>query len=203
MPSPFRQKLHETRRALILDAAIDVLAEKGFQRTTVRQIAKRAEIADGTIYNYFENKEAILFALVERLTEAEIREIHFADAERMDAQAFIRSYVQARMDDVDQQYEALKVVLAETIVDPELGRRVYEKVHEPGFETAQRYLAELMGQASDDEQVKIAARLFAAPVMGLLFMRLTGDPHVAQNWSLYAQAVATFMARLQPESPTH
>jgi AcrR family transcriptional regulator len=198
MTSPFRQKLHQTRRELILDAAIDVLAEKGFQRATVRAIASRAEIADGTIYNYFENKEAILFALVERLTAAEFRELHFAEAEQLDPLAFINTYVQARMTEIDQQFETLKVVMAETIIDADLGARVFEAVYLPGFESAEGYLAQLMGQDSDEEQLKIAARLFATPLLGLFFMRLIGDPHVSAHWPEYTQALATFMTRLVP-----
>jgi TetR/AcrR family fatty acid metabolism transcriptional regulator len=44
----------------ILDAAIKVFAEYGFFQSTVAQIARKAGVADGTIYLYFENKEDIL-----------------------------------------------------------------------------------------------------------------------------------------------
>lgn len=45
---------------IILDAAIKVFAEHGFFQSTVAQIARKAGVADGTIYLYFENKEDIL-----------------------------------------------------------------------------------------------------------------------------------------------
>lgn len=45
---------------IILDAAIKVFAEHGFYQSTVAQIARKAGVADGTIYLYFENKEDIL-----------------------------------------------------------------------------------------------------------------------------------------------
>ncbi len=44
----------------ILDAAVNVFAEKGFFKATVSQIAKKAGVADGTIYLYFKNKDDIL-----------------------------------------------------------------------------------------------------------------------------------------------
>ncbi|MFL7790868.1 MAG: helix-turn-helix domain-containing protein, partial [Anaerolineae bacterium] len=50
---PIRQQLIEARRNQILDAAAAVFAEKGFHRTTTKEIASRAGIAEGTIYNYF------------------------------------------------------------------------------------------------------------------------------------------------------
>ena len=44
----------------ILEAAIKVFAEQGFHQSTIAQIAKRARVADGTIYLYFKNKNDIL-----------------------------------------------------------------------------------------------------------------------------------------------
>ena len=44
----------------ILEAAVKVFAEKGFFQSTISQIAKEAEVADGTIYLYFKNKDDIL-----------------------------------------------------------------------------------------------------------------------------------------------
>jgi len=44
------------KRALITDAAIQVFADKGFHQARVSDIAKKAGVADGTIYLYFKNK---------------------------------------------------------------------------------------------------------------------------------------------------
>ncbi len=44
----------------ILDAAIKVFAEQGFFQSTISQIAREAQVADGTIYLYFKNKDDIL-----------------------------------------------------------------------------------------------------------------------------------------------
>lgn len=49
----------------ILDAAIAVIAEKGFFQSRVAAIAERAGVADGTIYLYFKNKEQILMAAID------------------------------------------------------------------------------------------------------------------------------------------
>lgn len=48
----------------ILDAAVAVFAEKGFFVSRVSDIADRAEVADGTIYLYFKNKDEILAAAI-------------------------------------------------------------------------------------------------------------------------------------------
>lgn len=54
------------KRELILDAAVVEIAQRGFFHTTVAMIAKRAGVADGTIYLYFRNKEEVLFSLFDR-----------------------------------------------------------------------------------------------------------------------------------------
>ncbi len=54
----------------ILDAAEKVFARKGFAKAQISEIAKQAEVADGTIYEYFKNKEDLLLSIPEkRLSE--------------------------------------------------------------------------------------------------------------------------------------
>lgn len=47
----------------IIDAAVAVIAENGFDQAQISKIAKRAGVADGTIYLYFKNKEDLLISL--------------------------------------------------------------------------------------------------------------------------------------------
>ncbi|MBN2467837.1 MAG: TetR/AcrR family transcriptional regulator [Deltaproteobacteria bacterium] len=49
----------------IINAALKVFAEKGFYNTRISEIAKEANVADGTIYLYFKNKDDILISLFE------------------------------------------------------------------------------------------------------------------------------------------
>ena len=49
----------------ILDAAVEVIAEKGFFHSRVSEIADRAGVADGTIYLYFKNKDELLMAAID------------------------------------------------------------------------------------------------------------------------------------------
>src|SRR3981081_4928887 len=58
-------KVVEDRREQIIDAAMRVFSQKGFTRATNKDIAREAGITPGLIYHYFENKEALLKAIVE------------------------------------------------------------------------------------------------------------------------------------------
>ena len=55
----------EEKRERILRAAEDLLSRKTFTQTSIYEIAKNAGVAEGTIYEYFENKEDVLFSLYE------------------------------------------------------------------------------------------------------------------------------------------
>ena len=53
--------LVERRRRQIADAAVQLFVEKGFHKTTTRQIARAADISIGSLYEYFTSKEDILY----------------------------------------------------------------------------------------------------------------------------------------------
>lgn len=54
------------KKQRILDAAVVEIARRGFHQTTVAMIARRAQVADGTIYLYFKSKEEVLVSLFDR-----------------------------------------------------------------------------------------------------------------------------------------
>ena len=58
-------KVVEDRREQILGAALRAFAQKGFARTTNKDIAREAGITPGLIYHYFESKEALFRAIIE------------------------------------------------------------------------------------------------------------------------------------------
>jgi TetR/AcrR family fatty acid metabolism transcriptional regulator len=58
-----RSALTEERRRQILTAAVQVFARKGYATATIRDVARAARVAEGTIYNYFRNKEDLLIHL--------------------------------------------------------------------------------------------------------------------------------------------
>jgi len=56
----------ENTREHILKAAIDLFSRKGFENTSVESITRRAKIAKGTFYNFFEKKEDVLLYFLDR-----------------------------------------------------------------------------------------------------------------------------------------
>ncbi|MBS4754536.1 TetR family transcriptional regulator [Nocardioides sp. zg-ZUI104] len=54
------------RKEMILEAASEIVAERGFARTTVRDIGKRIGMLSGSLYHYFDSKEAIADEMLNR-----------------------------------------------------------------------------------------------------------------------------------------
>ncbi|UCF31909.1 MAG: TetR/AcrR family transcriptional regulator [bacterium] len=64
-PGRRERKKEETRRR-ILERSMDLFEEKGFDNVTMEEIAEAADVAKGTLYNYFPVKEAILSSYVQK-----------------------------------------------------------------------------------------------------------------------------------------
>ncbi len=66
--SRIERKKEETKQKII-QVAIELIQKQGFDATTMEQISTTADIAKGTLYNYFPVKEAILSAFIQRSFE--------------------------------------------------------------------------------------------------------------------------------------
>ncbi len=104
------RKKRETRQRL-MEAALRLFQEQGYDRTTVGQIAEEADVAKGTFFNYFETKEAILPALVAwRLQELK-------EALLPERGAPVSPVARIKL--------ALRLVAADPLSDPVLMRRLF------------------------------------------------------------------------------
>jgi AcrR family transcriptional regulator len=58
------EEIRENKRAIIIETALILFAEKGYYATSIQEITKKAGISKGLLYNYFESKEALLKEIV-------------------------------------------------------------------------------------------------------------------------------------------
>jgi AcrR family transcriptional regulator len=85
-----RERTKQANRTAILDAARVVFADLGFGAASVRDIVRRTDLATGTFYNYFPDKESVLRALVEdSADEARVR-VRAARREGRTLESFVR-----------------------------------------------------------------------------------------------------------------
>jgi len=65
-----KAKSVEDKRAKLLEAALDLFETRGFDGVAVPQIASKAGVAVGTVYRYFETKEALVNALYRQIKQS-------------------------------------------------------------------------------------------------------------------------------------
>ena len=111
------QERVDRRRAQILAAASRVFARQGFHRTTVRQVAREAGIADGTIYLYFDSKQELLLALLGQLGRVGERPADFAELAGADARASLSVYLRQRFGDLREWRQLFTAVFPEVLAD--------------------------------------------------------------------------------------
>ena len=70
--SPPRQRRKEARPQELIDAALELFAEKGFAATRSEEVAARAGVAKGTLYLYYPSKEELLKAVISQRLSSEI-----------------------------------------------------------------------------------------------------------------------------------
>ncbi|MEO0559068.1 MAG: TetR/AcrR family transcriptional regulator [Bacteroidota bacterium] len=94
-PLSRRERERQTRRQAMLDAALAVFAENGYEGATIDEIAERAEFGKGTIYNYFpDGKEALFMTLLAELVIGGLHEViasSFSDLDELATPAGARA----------------------------------------------------------------------------------------------------------------
>src|SRR5574341_1030071 len=102
------------RRDAILAAARDLFFEHGIHRTTVDDVATRAEVAKGTVYLYFESKETILAHLLLEGLDAlgESLEEAFAESVPLSAETRLRRLAAAYLQFFQNENEYFRLMMA-------------------------------------------------------------------------------------------
>jgi AcrR family transcriptional regulator len=178
-----RTILVAARREQILGAATRVFAEKGFSRATTREVAREAGVSEGTIYNYFEDKEALLMAIMDTLNETERRAEDFREGLATDFQGFFEAYLRHRMGLIWENREIFRVVMSEMLVDSGLRERYMREVVEPTMRIGEANFQERARQGKvRAKDVSLAMRVVTGSVLGLLVLGLLGEEEVASRW---------------------
>jgi TetR/AcrR family fatty acid metabolism transcriptional regulator len=177
-----RDLVVRARREQIVGAATRVFAEKGFRRATTREVARAAGISEGTIYNYFEGKDALLMAILDGLNETERRAADFEEGMARDFRGFLKQYLRRRMSLIWENREVFRVVLSEMLVNAELRERYLRHVVDPTMGIAEANFRSRMEQGEVREtDAPLAMRSVAGAVLGVLVLGLLGDEEIGSR----------------------
>ncbi|HYF25450.1 MAG TPA: TetR/AcrR family transcriptional regulator [Baekduia sp.] len=90
-----RERTKQANRAAILEAARAVFADMGYGAASVRDIVRRTDLATGTFYNYFPDKEAVFHALLDEVAGAARERVSAARGSATTLEEFVRAGYEA------------------------------------------------------------------------------------------------------------
>jgi AcrR family transcriptional regulator len=83
-----RQRKKQRTRELIADTARDLFVERGFDRVTVAEVARAAEVSEATVFNYFPTKEDLVYWRLETFEEDLLKTVR----EREPGESFLAAF---------------------------------------------------------------------------------------------------------------
>lgn len=172
----------------ILTAAIELFSEKGYEATSTNEIAKKAKVAEGTIFRYYKTKRDLLFAIPSILSKTSLFEIFINDFnkilndEHTNFESFLRKLIINRRNFANNTAPILKVIIQEIPFHPELRNKILNTVILPSINKLTLIIDKFKEQG---EIIDIPSRsivnLMAASVFGNLFLHCIAFPELAQT----------------------
>jgi AcrR family transcriptional regulator len=160
-------KVVEDRRDQIIDAAMQVFAQKGFTRATNKDIAHEAGITPGLIYYYFESKEALLKAIIETRSPAQLITTLPPQVFELPPETFMRMLILRALSIIEseQLIQLVRMLLPEVVHNTEVAPIIFSMIQR---------LLEFLGRYFETQMEKGALRrisgvLTAQVVVGSVF----------------------------------
>ncbi|MDO9600169.1 MAG: TetR/AcrR family transcriptional regulator [Azoarcus sp.] len=182
----------EARRSQILVAAEDCFRDHGFHGASIAQISKAAGMSAGHIYHYFENKEAIIAAIVARDLDLMLTLTAELRAASDVLEALVDRAAGGVIENLDPRSAGLKLeIVAEAARNPavaEVVRKADQRCIASLAETL-RILRRANGQPDDDATITGMTEMIAAMFEGLLVRAI-------RNPGLDRQTVITMFQRV-------
>lgn len=112
--------LHISTEDKIIEAAIELVYEKGYKGATTRAIAQRANVNEVTIFRHFGNKKGIVEAAIQKYAFVELLENTFAEKVVWDIEKDLKMLVREYQALLDQKKTVILLALRESNEFPEL-----------------------------------------------------------------------------------
>ncbi|MEU6475516.1 TetR/AcrR family transcriptional regulator [Streptomyces sp. NPDC047017] len=170
-PAPDAARRSERSRRAIYDAALALVAETGYPRTTIEAIAARAGVGKQTIYRWWPSKADVLLEAFLDLAEQAARDagqVPYEIPDTGDLAADLKAVLRLTVDQMsDPRFTApARALAAEGLVNEQLGRQLVAELLEPQLQLYVHRLraAQDAGAVRPDADPRIALELFVSPI---------------------------------------
>ncbi|MDM5154980.1 TetR/AcrR family transcriptional regulator [Bacillus sp. DX1.1] len=195
------------RQMRILEAAVDMFGEKGYASTSTSEIAKRAGVAEGTIFRYYKTKKDLLFAVVmPTLTkfaapffvQSFAKEIFEGTYESYED--FLRAAIRNRFAFAKTHFPMLKILMQEVPFQPELKNEIQQLLAKEIFSRFEKIVVHFQKQGQIIEvPTPTVLRFTLSSVVGFILTRFLLLPE--EKWDDEAEIEYTIQFILYGLTP--
>jgi AcrR family transcriptional regulator len=193
-----RARLAQARERIV-DAALDQLAEGGYASASVAAVARRAQVATGTVYRHFPSKQDLFAEVFRRAAQREVDALRTTTGRSESAGTRLAAWVEAFVRRALAEPVRAYALIAEP-VDPaiEAERLIFRRAYADLFAQA------LRDGVTADELPPLDADLTAAAIVGALAEALVGPlEHRDAGADALVDALQTFVLRSVGVSHAH
>ncbi|SFB03124.1 MULTISPECIES: TetR/AcrR family transcriptional regulator [unclassified Bacillus (in: firmicutes)] len=184
------------RQKRILAAAIESFSEKGFAATSTSEIAKKAGVAEGTIFKHFKTKKDLLMSIVAPMMARLIAPFIIRDLNKVldqqfeNVEDFLRAMILNRQEFLVNNIQIIRILLQEIPFQPELREQFKEHVAKQVFERFEILIEHYQKKGQLIEMPTFSAvRLAASSIFGFLIARYLIAPEM--EWDDEAEVERT------------
>lgn len=185
------------RKAQIMAAAAEVFSELGFERASTRAIAKRAGVAEGTIFNYFPTKRDILVYVLECQLLDTIPQFEDSD----DAETVLSSLLESRLQMWKEHSGIMRVMVSEGLFDEQFRDLYRDRIYTPAMMRIGECIERLQKNGSlIDADPKLVSRMMQGVVLAYGLMTPMAR-EIEDSEALSRQLTQIMLQGLSPRKP--
>ncbi|KIL36986.1 TetR family transcriptional regulator [Cohnella kolymensis] len=128
----------------ILQAAIEIISEKGLHSTSISDIVKRAGVAQGTFYLYFRSKNALIPAIAQNLISITMDKIKENTQQHADFWEFLTTYIHQIYSITDEYKDVIVLCYSGLAIDHSM--EIWESIYQPYYQWFQDELKQAIAQ---------------------------------------------------------
>ena len=183
----------------ILEAAIDVFSERGFSGSTTSEIAKRAGVAEGTIFRYFKTKKDILRGILiqmlnlagEPIIIEGVRKI-LLNTENKDLREVLKAFVKDRIEVLESVFPMIKIIITEALYHEDIREALFENIISKILEIFTIFHRQMVERGLIRENVKaltMARSIIGNIVLFIVYKKFFADKFDGQDMDKELDAV--------------
>lgn len=191
----------------IIMAAVEAFSEKGFSATSTNEIAKKAGVAEGTIFKHYKTKKELLISIVSPVMAKLVAPLVMRDLNKVLDQEFdrfedfLRAMIENRREFAIKHLPLIKILIQEIPFHPELKELFKEHV---GYKVYQRMIKVVEHYQEKGEIAELppstVLRLMVSSALGYLMIRYIVLPEAEWDDALETEQTVNFiMAGLSPK----